>query len=332
MSRSGIGLYLSYVVPVLLQNSAFDCHVLVHDSNEIERELRKAITVIETKRSPFSIHNLFGLHWLRSSYDVAWFPHFCVPFFFTKPFVATIHDLLPLDVPSSIHGLHAQWLAKRMFASVASRAKSIIVPTKFTANRWAAHFPHAADKTKQIYNPFDATRFVSTPASEPLSLRDLPSKFALFVGNLKQHKRFDIARSEAARRGLPLVVIGASNNSLRSTADPTSLVDVVYLGEVSDAMLVAAIQRAQVVLHPSEYEGYGYVPALARALGVHIVCAKIPAIEEVYGNSVAYFTSEVAANPGNDSAQFRHSTPQRYVQQLAETLCFAAAQKSSSRN
>jgi glycosyltransferase involved in cell wall biosynthesis len=320
MDRSGIGLYLSFILPALLRDTRFSFQVLVRDKQAMESFTSESVSFYETEVSPFSARNLCALDWGKFKCDVAWFPHFCVPFGFSKPFVVTIHDLLPLDVPSSIHGWHAQQVTRLLYSSAARRAAKIIVPTRFSEDRLNGVMPKSSGKTVQIYNPFSIAEFVEK-SKETTTPLDIPEQYALFVGNLKQHKRFDLAIAYAAQKGLTLIIVGASKVSLRSSVGGISdASNLIYTGEVDDSTLLKLFENATVVLHPSEYEGYGYVPALALSLGVPILCNRIPAIEEVYGNRVSYFDAEDERLPSSAKTEFLHSTPDEYIDRLSALL------------
>jgi glycosyltransferase involved in cell wall biosynthesis len=324
MDRSGIGLYLSFLLPALLRDPRFSFQVLVRDKRAMENFESESVTFYETEISPFSARSLCALDWGKFKCNVAWFPHFCVPFGFSKPFVVTIHDLLPLDIPSSIHGWHARHVTRLLYASVTRRAAKIIVPTRFTEDRLHAGLPRSSGKSVQIYNPFSLAGFVEKSKGTTPPPIGLPKQYALFVGNLKQHKRFDLAIAYAAQKELTLVIVGASKASLRSSVVGVSNAsNLIYMGEVDDSTLLRLFEKATVVLHPSEYEGYGYVPALALSLGTPILCNRIPAMEEVYANRVLYFDSESDHLPKSVKTDFLHSTPDEYIDRLSALLLSA---------
>jgi glycosyltransferase involved in cell wall biosynthesis len=326
MGRSGIGLYLSFILPAMLRDPRFNFQVLVHDKRAMQSFESESVVFYESKISPFSARSLCGLGWGWFKCDVAWFPHFCVPFGFSKPFVVTIHDLLPLDVPSSIHGWHARQITRLLYSNAARRAAKIVVPTRFTAERLNAAIPNSLYKTVTIHHPFSIAEFVEKSTGSTPSTVQIPNKYALFVGNLKQHKRIDVAIEYAAQIGLPLVVVGASNNSLRSSVGSVSAAsNLRYMGEVDDSTLIKLLKNAAIVLHPSEYEGYGYVPAIALSLGVPVLCKRIPAIEEIYGNRVLYFDTDGQHRLSSGATDFLHSAPNAYIDLLGELLVSACA-------
>ena len=76
------------------------------------------------------------------------YPHFNVPLFGRAPFVVTIHDLLLLEHPSSRASLlgPARFYAKRIawqrvLRSALKRARAIITPTEYVAQRILHYYP-----------------------------------------------------------------------------------------------------------------------------------------------------------------------------------------------
>jgi glycosyltransferase involved in cell wall biosynthesis len=75
-----------------------------------------------------------------------------------------------------------------------------------------------------------------------------------------------------------------------ASADLLSLVDarVTYLGSLSDIELRHAYQRADVVVYPSLYEGYGRVVADAIVMKKPIVTLRLAVFQEFFGNYPVY--------------------------------------------
>lgn len=115
-----------------------------------------------------------------------------------------------------------------------------------------------------IPNGVDTRRFRPDPAMRA----ETPT--ILFVGTWGNRKRGK-ALAEAFQRDVLPAVPGARLEMVcrDSPADPGP--GVVILGELSDAELVQAYQRAWVFCLPSEYEGFGIPYAEAMACGVPVV-------------------------------------------------------------
>ena len=65
--------------------------------------------------------------------------------------------------------------------------------------------------------------------------------------------------------------------------------DVVYMNFVSHEILVWLYRNASLFVFPSLYEGFGFPPLEAAALGVPSVVSNVSSIPEVCGKNVIYF-------------------------------------------
>ena len=100
-----------------------------------------------------------------------------------------------------------------------------------------------------------------------------PEPFALLCGRLVDAKRYHLAIEAAAERQIPVTVIGdgPAEASLRKLAD-TLGVEATFLGRLPRPEALAVMDRATVLLHPSQDEAAPTVVLEARALGTPVVC------------------------------------------------------------
>ena len=117
----------------------------------------------------------------------------------------------------------------------------------------------------------------------------------LHVGTTAPRKRLDVlleaaARLAASHPGLRLVRVGGPlTDALRRQAHTLGIADrIVELPHVSREVLAAVYRRADLVLMPSEREGFGLPLAEALACGTPVVASDIPALREVGGDTVLY--------------------------------------------
>jgi glycosyltransferase involved in cell wall biosynthesis len=123
-----------------------------------------------------------------------------------------------------------------------------------------------------------------------------PVPLVLVVGQLMPHKRIEraVAAVAALRRDhgstAVLGVTGLSRldrytGALRAFADVVGLDDVEWFGRVSDAELAALYGRADVLLVPSEHEGFCVPPIEAMSFGVPVVASRRAALPETIGDA-----------------------------------------------
>ena len=122
----------------------------------------------------------------------------------------------------------------------------------------------------------------------------------MFVGNVKPHKGLKtlVEAYSSLPAGYTLKIVGEKDNFL--TGENTSALlkeGVTFTGRLSDEDVVKEIARAELLIQPSAYEGFGLPPLEALCLGTKPVVSDIPVFREVYdGLDVTFFKAGDAAD------------------------------------
>lgn len=219
------------------------------------------------------------------------------------PGVVTINDLAFEAWPSDFT---PRTRAKfRLVTRLAARsAQRIICPSQATADDLVARYgadpgrirviPDAPGLARGAAGARGATGVArgAGSAEGPPSYPGAP--YVIAVGDLRAKKNLAalISAFAAARRaGAPheLVLAGADGGEqarLRALADG---LPVTFTGYVDDARLDALIAGAELLVHPSLYEGFGLVILEAMARGTPVLAARATALPETGGEAAAYF-------------------------------------------
>lgn len=132
-------------------------------------------------------------------------------------------------------------------------------------------------RIRVIENGIDLRRFSSAPEAAGQVRR------VLAIGRLVPQKGFDLL--VAAMSGLPdleLSIVGAGPEAL-NLAGPR----VELAGFVAD--VPGRLARAELLVVPSRWEGFGLVAVEAMASGVPVIASDIPGLREVVGDAAALF-------------------------------------------
>ena len=194
------------------------------------------------------------------------------------PFVVTVHDLAPLKHPRRYL---RTGLKHRLRYAVVRRAECVIVPSAAVAADCAALLGIPRDRIAVVH---EAAAPVFRPDPDPrrvlVRLR-LPERFLLWVGGLDPpdpRKGVEqLARSVAARDGLPLVLTGRAGPDASALAAPGR---VELTGRVGDEELAALYTLAGALVFPSSDEGFGLPPLEALACGTPAVAFATGALAE----------------------------------------------------
>jgi glycosyltransferase involved in cell wall biosynthesis len=209
--------------------------------------------------------------------------------------VVTIHDLGFEQIPDEMPTVTA-WKYKTLVPRAARSAERVICPSRFTANDVIARYGVAPERVRVIPEapalPLGPGLVNETPGDPP---------YLLAVGDLRPKKnlpRLVEAYAILRREGLPhrLVLAGAdlgAGEPLRRQAGPEP---VDLLGFVDDARVDELLRKADALIVPSLYEGFGLVVLDAMARGCPVVLARAGALPETGGEAAAYFDSDDATD------------------------------------
>jgi glycosyltransferase involved in cell wall biosynthesis len=209
-----------------------------------------------------------------------------------RPVVANVHHPLDVDVRNGLrHVTSAGEKAKRiawypwhMQRIVARRLDALISGSRASAELVERTWSLPAGSVRTIYDGVDAERF------SPGERDDTEPGALLFVGNSEDYNKGAVYLLRAlsllpeATRAHLYMVGGPPGERRIATAEIARLGignRVTIVGRVSDDELVAWYRRAQVLVSPSLYEGFGLPAAEAMACGTPVVATDAGALPEV---------------------------------------------------
>jgi glycosyltransferase involved in cell wall biosynthesis len=294
---SGIGVYVQALVDRLPELAPADTFIFWADTRA-RRPLSTAPnvteqTIVAGPNSPLTI-------WFPRAFasfgkaDLFHCPHNFLPRGVRGPAVVTVHDVMALDAP----GMHRPGLErlKGLYFPQAVRralrtAARVIVPTAAVADRALDWEPGAAPRLRVVpmaaHERFRPAADRSNADRRAAAMVGSDAPYLLVVGLGGANKRHDLAiRAFAAAAPPPwrLVVVMrlGSTRAIRTMAAASGVADRVVTLEAVDADgLVALMQAAGALIHPSVYEGFGIPPLEAMACGCPVVASDIPAVREV---------------------------------------------------
>src|SRR3989454_2511394 len=296
LSRSGIGTYVSNVVPRLIERYRGGSVSLIGDRSELARlpwARGDAVSLVNCASPIFSLDEQLRLRRaIPAETDVFWSPQFNIPLLYRGRLLVTIHDGLHLARPRYMGGVHKGLYARALLAAVRWKAGAVICNSRFTANELMRLVGVKASKIEVIHLGVDEAWFSVDKGARP---HDKP--YFVLVGNVKAHKNI-VGLSKAfqdvsGRIPHDLVIVGKKDGFVtgdRKVEDWAAALGerVKFTGLVDDALLKRYVAWADALVLPSFYEGFGLPPLEAMACGCPAIVSTSASLPEVCGDAALY--------------------------------------------
>jgi len=200
----------------------------------------------------------------------------------------TIHDLAFLENRQWFHPTFSKYY-RFLIPRIAKKAKMVFTVSEFSRSCLLRHLDLTADKITVV--PNGVPEFALHPATADAAYPEL-NNFLLAVGSINPRKNL-VGLVEAFsklpnRNELQLVLVGKKHSAFRTAAPQKGQLNIYFLESVSDGELVSLYQRANMLLAPSFYEGFGLPNLEAMHLGCPVIASDIVAHHEVCGEAAMY--------------------------------------------
>jgi len=300
---TGVG---SYALHLARELPRVGVELLLFGPNE--RQLRKhgleprpgRLEVVPELRSPMSLTGHRRLRRIAADTGcrLCHCPYLPFPFFWSGlPLVVTVHDLIPLLdrtwVAQSAKGKYS-FVFRAYHRRIVQTATRIVTVSGHSAGDLTRLFPAAAGKTEVVHNgvlvqPSVADEVV---AAELARLGVRPPYF-LYVGRRDPYKKLGLLleafSSIRDRVPVQLVLVSPPDARYPEVAARLGRPDlrdrVLDLGYVPELGLRALYQRADLLVHPSIYEGFGLTLLEAMSHGTPVLACRAASVPEVVGDA-----------------------------------------------
>ena len=212
--------------------------------------------------------------------------------------VTTIHDVIPLIFPE-----HAPKSRKarvfpifvRIMREVGIRSHAIITVSRASAGDIVRHLQIPEASTDRVHPIYNGVSDVFCPSPGGPGDRRRENKTILYVGRSDPYKNLaTLIRAFAKAREslsfpLELKIVGPKDPrypEATGLAEDLGLGNAVnWTGYLSGEKLVQTYQEADLLVHPSRYEGFGLQVIEAMACGIPVISSNAGALNEVVGDA-----------------------------------------------
>ncbi len=245
----------------------------------------------------------FPIFWtqLRISWEMIFHPvdslfimASALPLIHPKNSYVTIHDIAWEFFPETFSKFTLNYLKFSTWFAV-TFARKIITISESTKRDLIKKYKLPENKIAIIPLGFDMeTETMRSDAEELQKIAALPEKFVLFLSTLQPRKNviglIDAFVELKKEQGLPhsLVLVGGKgwlyDQIMEKIKDHP---EVIYFGYIQDRFQI--LRKAELLVQPSFYEGFGLSLLDAFASGVPVVCSNVSSLPEVGGDAALYF-------------------------------------------
>lgn len=222
------------------------------------------------------------------------------------PVVVTVHDLGVLEFPEEwvMFDPVARQLLRLSFAGL-KKADLIVAVSEFTRQGLIQHLGIAPERVVTVHSAIDHEVFRPITGARDALVHRFPQlaetlgPWLLYVGSELPRKNLRVffeavALLKRKYSNLRVLKVGAAGGeafrakTCRYIADFHLEKNVLFYEEISDSELALFYNAADLLIHPSLIEGFGFPVLEAAACGTPVVCSCTGSLAELAGNA-AYF-------------------------------------------
>lgn len=282
---SGVGEYTSRLLEIF---------------SVLDPNLNARIFLNQTPHIPSKILN--GLFFTKSicmerflgNVDQLFFPNH-ISFWTKKRYIITVHDLsfhiFPEFYSLKTRAWHNFVNPQRLYKNAAK----IIAVSNSTKNDLIDEFHIPEGKIHVVYSGIGEEFFSFAPQEEEKDFfrkkYSLPKNFILFLGTQEKRKNvlgiiraFEILKERQKDEDIFLLLAGKPGfgfHDIAKYAKKSKVADFIrFLGYIPEEVKPFLYQHASVFVYPSFYEGFGFPPLEAMAIGTPVVMSNTPSLVE----------------------------------------------------
>ncbi|MBL8030002.1 MAG: glycosyltransferase family 4 protein [Candidatus Doudnabacteria bacterium] len=207
----------------------------------------------------------------------------------------TVHDISPVVAPEFYNLKRRTWHWFLNYKKAFDRANLIFAVSEYTKQDIITQFGIRENKIKVVHPGLDTEIYKPQIKEQALrelrNLLNLPPEFFLFLNTIEPRKNLEnLLKAFEMLSGPEYLVIagrkGWKNKRIFSLIEKSKRrKKIILLGYVQEDQKPALIKMSKALVYPSFYEGFGFQPVEAMALGVPVIASQVTALPEVVGDA-----------------------------------------------
>lgn len=325
---SGIGAYTRELVKHLAQIDTGNSYVLLFDNQSVRDRTISQTNLSGSKNfssrilpfGVFSVKNQFQLPGILadSNFDIYHSTNYMIPLFaFPRNgqgrtrCVVTIHDVIPMIFPNHAPKSKKARLFpvyKFLMREIGRRANIIITDSQASRTDVIKHLRIPENSQAKVRTIYCGVSPQFKPLTRPAQIQAIPGtkekrkRTILYVGRSDPYKNLStlimafFSATKVCPFPIELLIAGPPDTRYPEAAILTSKLGIEnavrWTGYLSDEQLVQTYQNADLLVHPSKYEGFGLQVVEAMACGIPVISSNAGSLPEVAGNAAILLDPE----------------------------------------
>lgn len=170
-------------------------------------------------------------------------------------------------------------------------SKIIFTVSNFSKRELISLFNIPENKIRVIYN--SSEHLINVHFSIKPKKLIVPKNFFLVIGSHNTTKNVSFVVENFTENIFPsnyyLIVVGENDPKVFKRPKYINSTKVVFLKGINDSQLNFLYKKAEALIFPSLYEGFGIPPLEAMAIGCPVIASSASSIPEVCGDAALYF-------------------------------------------
>jgi len=207
----------------------------------------------------------------------------------------TVHDLSPILAPEFYDTKRRLWHKFLNYKRAFQQANVLFAVSEYTKNDLIKVFGITPEKIKVTYPGIDHHLFNSAPKEQDQrrirNYYGLPGDFYLFLSTIEPRKNLKtlIKAFEQTNNNVHLVIAGRLGwkfkQDFKQIKNSKKNARIKYVGYVPERDKPALIKSAKALVYPSFYEGFGFQPLEAFAVGTPVISSGLTSLPEVVNDA-----------------------------------------------
>lgn len=213
----------------------------------------------------------------------------------TAKLAITVHDLSPVVTPEFYDIKRRLWHKFLNYKQAFERANILFAVSEYTKKDLIRIFNVPPEKIKVVYPGIDNGIFNQHISVEERrrvrNLYSLPGDFILFLNTIEPRKNLagTIKAFEKLKTPEFLIIAGRPGwkyqKDFKLIKQSKKSAKIRYIGYVEEKDKPGLLKLARALIYPSFYEGFGFQPLEALAVGTPVIASQVTSLPEVIGDA-----------------------------------------------